>query len=56
MHKPQQGIDIQAEVMAALAQEITVEIDPRSYPNALKTLAGTAALTYDPCRYWYCYW
>ena len=42
----QQGIDIEAEVMAALAQEITAEID-QEVIQSLKTLAGTAALTYD---------
>ena len=26
----QHGIDVEAEIMAALAQEITAEIDPRS--------------------------
>ena len=30
MPQAQQGIDIQAEIMAALAQEITAEIHPRS--------------------------
>ena len=42
----QQGIDIEAEVMAALAQEITAEID-QEVIQSLKTLAGTASLTYD---------
>jgi hypothetical protein len=42
----QQGIDVEAEIMAALAQEITAEID-QEVINSLKTLAGTAALTYD---------
>ena len=42
----QQGIDIEAEIMAALAQEITAEID-QEVINSLSTLAGTAALTYD---------
>jgi len=41
----QQGIDIEAEVMAALAQEITAEID-QEVITSLNTLAGTA-LTYD---------
>jgi len=40
----QQGIDIEAEVMAALAQEITAEID-QEVITSLNTLAGTA-LTY----------
>jgi hypothetical protein len=42
----QQGIDVEAEIMAALAQEITAEID-QEVINSLNTLAGTAALTYD---------
>ena len=42
----QQGIDIEAEVMAALAQEITAEID-QEIIGSLSSLAGTAALTYD---------
>ena len=42
----QQGIDVEAEIMAALAQEITAEID-QEILNSLSTLAGTAALTYD---------
>ena len=42
----QQGIDIEAEIMAALAQEITAEID-QEVLRSLKTLAGTAVLTYD---------
>ena len=42
----QQGIDIEAEIMAALAQEITAEID-QEVIQSLKSLAGTAALTYD---------
>ena len=33
--------------MAALAQEITAEIDPRD-PQHLRTLSGTAVETYDP--------
>ena len=37
----QQGIDIEAEIMAALAQEITAEIDQEILAS-LKTLAGTA--------------
>jgi hypothetical protein len=36
----QQGIDIEAEIMAALAQEITAEID-REVLSSLRTLAGT---------------
>jgi len=42
----QQGIDVEAEIMAALAQEITAEIDQEILAS-LSTLAGTAALTYD---------
>ena len=42
----QQGIDVEAEIMAALAQEITAEIDQEIIAS-LNTLAGTAALTYD---------
>ena len=41
----QQGIDIEAEIMAALAQEITAEID-QEILNSLRTLAGIT-LTYD---------
>jgi hypothetical protein len=36
----QQGIDIEAEIMAALAQEITAEID-QEILSSLKTLAGS---------------
>ncbi len=42
----QQGIDIEAEIMAALAQEITAEID-QEVLNSLSTLAGTAIETYN---------
>ena len=42
----QHGIDVEAEIMAALAQEITAEID-QEVLSSLNTLAGTAALTYD---------
>jgi len=41
----QQGIDIEAEIMAALAQEITAEID-QEILNSLRSLAGVT-LTYD---------
>ena len=41
----QQGIDIEAEIMAALAQEITAEID-QEVIGSLSNLAGTV-LTYD---------
>jgi Major capsid protein Gp23 len=41
----QQGIDIEAEIMAALAQEITAEIDQEIIAS-LNSLAGTV-LTYD---------
>jgi Major capsid protein Gp23 len=42
----QHGIDVEAEIMAALAQEITAEID-QEILRSLKTLAGTAVETYD---------
>ncbi len=42
----QQGIDIEAEIMAALAQEITAEIDQEILAS-LTTLAGSALQTYD---------
>ena len=42
----QQGIDIEAEVMAALAQEITAEIDQEILAS-LSSLAGTAVESYD---------
>jgi hypothetical protein len=42
----QQGIDIEAEIMAALAQEITAEID-QEVLGSLRSLAGTAAETYN---------
>jgi hypothetical protein len=42
----QQGIDIEAEVMAALAQEITAEIDQEILAS-LASLAGTATENYD---------
>jgi len=42
----QQGIDIEAEIMAALAQEITAEIDQEVLAS-LSTLAGAASETYD---------
>ena len=40
------GIDVEAEIMAALAQEITAEIDQEVLAS-LGTLAGTAAETYN---------
>ena len=40
------GIDVEAEIMAALAQEITAEID-QEVIGSLTTLSGTAAQTYD---------
>jgi hypothetical protein len=40
------GIDVEAEIMAALAQEITAEID-QEVLNSLNTLGGTAVETYD---------
>ena len=42
----QQGIDIEAEIMAALAQEITAEIDQEVLAS-LASLAGTASEVYD---------
>ena len=40
------GIDVEAEIMAALAQEITAEID-QEVLRSLSSLAGTAIETYD---------
>ena len=40
------GIDVEAEIMAALAQEITAEID-QEVLGSLVTLSGTAAQIYD---------
>ena len=42
----QHGIDVEAEIMAALAQEITAEID-QEILNSLRVLAGTGPETYD---------
>jgi hypothetical protein len=42
----QQGIDIEAEIMAALAQEITAEID-QEILTSLRSLAGSAAAAFD---------
>jgi hypothetical protein len=42
----QHGIDVEAEIMAALAQEITAEID-QEVLGSLSSLAGTASETYD---------
>ena len=42
----QHGIDVEAEIMAALAQEITAEID-QEIIGSLNTLAGTGSDTYD---------
>ena len=42
----QQGIDVEAEIMAALAQEITAEIDQEILAS-LASLAGAATQTYD---------
>lgn len=42
----QQGIDIEAEIMAALAQEITAEID-QEILTSLRALAGSAAAAFD---------
>ena len=40
------GLDVEAEIMAALAQEITAEID-QEVINSLISLAGTAGAAYD---------
>jgi len=40
------GIDVEAEIMAALAQEITAEID-QEVLSSLNTLSGTAVETYN---------
>ena len=40
------GIDVEAEIMAALAQEITAEID-QEVLTSLRALAGTPTETYD---------
>ena len=42
----QQGIDVEAEIMAALAQEITAEID-QEIIGSLRTLAGSASESFD---------
>jgi len=42
----QHGIDVEAEIMAALAQEITAEID-QEILNSLSTLAGTGTDTFN---------
>ena len=42
----QHGIDVEAEIMAALAQEITAEIDQEVLAS-LRTLGGAAVETYD---------
>ena len=42
----QHGIDVEAEIMAALAQEITAEIDQEVLAS-LSTLAGTGTDTYN---------
>ena len=42
----QQGIDVEAEIMAALAQEITAEIDQEIIASLI-SLAGSASQTYD---------
>lgn len=42
----QQGIDIEAEIMAALAQEITAEID-QEILGSLRRLPGGATVTYN---------
>lgn len=45
----QHGIDIQAELMATLAQEITAEID-QNILNSLINIAGTPQYTYDQSK------
>jgi hypothetical protein len=40
------GLDVEAEIMAALAQEITAEIDQEILAS-LTSLAGTSGLVYD---------
>lgn len=40
------GLDVEAEIMQALAQEITAEID-QEVLGSLRTLSGTAIATYD---------
>ena len=40
------GLDVEAEIMQALAQEITAEID-QEVISSLRTLAGTASSTYN---------
>ena len=42
----QQGVDIEAEIMAALAQEITAEID-QEILTSLRALAGSASAAFD---------
>ena len=46
------GLDVEAEIMQALAQEITAEID-QEILTSLRTLAGTATDTYKPG---WCFW
>ena len=45
----QQAIDVEAEIMAALAQEITAEIDQEILAS-LSSLAGAASQTYDQAQ------
>ena len=45
----QHGIDIEAEIMAALAQEITAEIDQEIIASLI-SLAGTPTQTYDQAQ------
>ena len=45
----QHGIDVEAELMAAIAQEITTEID-QELLFKLRALAGAPAVTYDQSR------
>lgn len=45
----QQGIDIEAEIIAALAQEITAEID-QDILNSLRVLPGAPEMTFDQSK------
>ncbi|WOL22788.1 hypothetical protein [Escherichia phage vB_EcoM_JNE01] len=45
----QHGIDVEAELMAAIAQEVTVEID-QELLSRLRALPGAAAVTYDQSK------
>lgn len=45
----QHGVDVEAELMAAIAQEVTVEID-QELLSRLRALPGAAAVTYDQSK------